>query len=563
MMRSAFAFLLFFAFAAILLLTPNLAQSETPLRQVAYWKFDEIRRTVFSDTSAAREGVCADGCPTAVRGIDVAAQYFDGTAGLEMLAQAEFVWNNQSEFTIELWLKAEPGQTCATRDEVTVGFGDEAIGGWSLGCAAENGRAQFWLADAWGNSLVLQSNRVITDGRWHHIVAQRDGVNDVNTLIVDGTDIVSGVQRYRGAFGVETAVLQVGAWGESGRFVGAVDELSLYEGLLPQKETLTHYYIARAYGDGCATQVNIMPLGDSITRGYGTGTQPTNPNYNYGYRLELDTLLTNSNYNFDFVGGENDGGPSGVVFDFDHEGHGGFRADQIADNLNGYLTQNPPELILLHIGTNDIAQLNGTSANDVDTILEGIDTFDEQITVILALIVDQNPADSQYMVGDVDAFNSNLQAIAQARINNGDKIILVNQNTAINYPADMYDWLHPQLSGYNKMANVWFNELDMILPDCTTPIITTTPTTTASVGEIYTYNVDAAGDPNMTFGLTAAPNGMTINPNTGLISWTPNENQRGSHIVTVEVSNSFGSDTQSYTLVVNYEIYLPAVLRTP
>lgn len=563
-MRSAFALLLFFAFVAILLLTPNSAQSATPLRQIAYWKFDEIRTDLFSDTLSATEGVCADGCPTAVRGIDVAAQRFDGTAGIELPAQAEFVWNDRSEFTIELWLKAEPGQTCATSDEVMVGFGDESVGGWSLGCAAENGRVQFWLADARGNSFVLQSNRAITDGRWHHIVAQRDGVNDVNILIVDGKDVVSGVHRYRGSFGAGTAVLQVGAWGESGRFVGTVDELSLYEGLLPQKEILTHYYIARAYGDGCATEVKIMPLGDSITRGYGTAIgsmDPTNPSNNFGYRWELDNLLNNANYNFDFVGSQTE--PIGGSFDLNHEGHGGFRADQIAGVLNGYLTQNPPELILLHIGTNDIAQGQGTSAADVGTILDGIDTFDEQITVILALIVDQKPDDPQYMVDAVNTFNNNLQSLAQARISDGDKIILVNQNTALNYPADMFDWLHPQLSGYNKMSNVWFNELDTILPDCTAPVIATTPATTASVGDIYIYDVDAAGYSDMTFTLTAAPNGMSISPSTGLITWTPTNNQSGSHTVTVEVSNTVGSDSQTYTLIVNYEVYLPTILRNP
>ncbi|MCP4422090.1 MAG: hypothetical protein GY805_36215, partial [Chloroflexi bacterium] len=557
--------LLFLSLAAILLLMPDPARSAVPLTQIAYWKFDEIRGTTFSDTWAKRDGFCAESCPNAIRGIDHAAQSFDGTAGINIPIQEDFSWNNQSEFSIEFWMKAEPGKTCTTTDEVIVGWGNEVLGGWSLGCSAENGRAQFWLADARGHSAVLHSNRVVTDGRWHHFVGIRDGINEVNTLIVDGTDIVAATQRYVGVFGAGTDALQVGAWVENGRFVGVVDELSLYEGVLTQNEILTHYYLARAYGDGCTTQVNIMPLGNSITRGYGSGSNPTNPSFNYGYRLELDNLLTTANNNFDFIGSLNDGGPSGVSFDFDHEGRGGFRADQIATWLSGYLTLNPPELVLLHIGTNDIAQENDTSVTDVNIILDGIDTFDEQITVILALIVDQKPDDPKYMAGLVDTFNTNLQALAQSRTNNGDKIILVNQNNALTYPDDMFDWLHPNESGYNKMADVWFNALQNILPHCTTPVINSTPTTTAFVSQPYVYDVNAAGDPTTTFALTDAPNGMSIDPDTGLISWTPMGNQRGSHAVEVEASNSFGIDTQSFVILVEYEyeIFLPIINRNP
>ncbi len=545
--------LLSFAVAA-LLLTPSPARSAVPLTQIAYWKFDEIRSDTFSDSVALLDGYCTDDCPVSVRGVNRAAQRFDGTAGIEVPAEGEFAWDNRAEFSIEFWVKGEPGQTCATVDEVMVGWGDQNVGGWSLGCAAENGRAQFWLGDSRGNNVVLESNRVITDGRWHHIVGIRDGLNDVNTLIVDGTDITSVAQRFSGTFGEGTAVLHIGKLGTGAGFVGALDEVSLYEGVLPETEILPHYYLARPYGDGCGTTVNIMPLGDSITRGYGTGTIPTNPAFNYGYRFELDNLLTAANYNFDFIGNLNDGGPSGKSFDYDHEGHGGFRADQIANEVSNYLTLNPPELILLHIGTNDIAQGNGPSAADVNDILDEIDAFDEHITVILALIVDQNPSEPQ-----VATFNTNLQTIAQNRISNGDKIILVNQNTALTYPGDMYDKLHPQESGYNKMADVWFNALENILPNCTTPIITSTPPTTAAVGQPYVYDVNIAGDPATTFALTTAPSSMTINSTTGLISWTPAENQRGIHTVTVKATNTFGTDTQTFMVTVPHELFLPFI----
>ena len=55
------------------------------------------------------------------------------------------------------------------------------------------------------------------------------------------------------------------------------------------------------------------------------------------------------------------------------------------------------------------------------------------------------------------------------------------------------------------------------------PQITSTPVTSATVGVAYSYDVnasDANGD-TLSYSLTQAPAGMTINASTGLIAWTP------------------------------------------
>ena len=82
----------------------------------------------------------------------------------------------------------------------------------------------------------------------------------------------------------------------------------------------------------------------------------------------------------------------------------------------------------------------------------------------------------------------------------------------------------------------------------TPPSITSTPITIGEVGTPYAYDVQAVGDPVLLYELTSAPGGMTIDPATGVISWTPTA--VGSFNVTVRVSNSFGDDTQSFTIVV-------------
>ena len=83
------------------------------------------------------------------------------------------------------------------------------------------------------------------------------------------------------------------------------------------------------------------------------------------------------------------------------------------------------------------------------------------------------------------------------------------------------------------------------------PLITTTPDTEVAVSSLYTYNVDAVGIPAPTFALTVKPDGMSIDPDTGMILWTPSPDQEGQHSVAVAASNSSGTDLQNFTIDVN------------
>ncbi len=84
------------------------------------------------------------------------------------------------------------------------------------------------------------------------------------------------------------------------------------------------------------------------------------------------------------------------------------------------------------------------------------------------------------------------------------------------------------------------------------PVIESDPVTTAKEGAVYTYNVEAT-DPNedtLIYSLTTSPTGMTINSTTGVITWTPTEDQVGENEVVVEVSDGRKSTTQSFTVTV-------------
>jgi len=88
------------------------------------------------------------------------------------------------------------------------------------------------------------------------------------------------------------------------------------------------------------------------------------------------------------------------------------------------------------------------------------------------------------------------------------------------------------------------------------PVITSRPVETARVWAPYTYNVKAKdSDPrdSLSYSLTKNPEGMTIDTNTGLITWRPTSAQAGSFDVVVRVTDSYkirAFDTQSFTITV-------------
>lgn len=305
----------------------------------------------------------------------------------------------------------------------------------------------------------------------------------------------------------------------------------------------------------CDNPIRIMPLGDSITQGKSSGVDIESQQI--GYRKTLYDMLAADGYdNINFVGSLTHG-QDYPGFDPNHEGHPGRTDGYIASNVYGYLdavyeVDGPVDIVLLHIGTNEV----NTSSGDVMNILNEIDDWEvdnnSPIIVILARIINRSSFDQT-----TADFNTNVAAAAQLRINNGDDIIIVDMENGagINYAlttsgGDMWDNLHPFATGYDKMAQIWFNALKTRLPSCAPDVeITSSAVTTAMVGEPYTYDVEALGLPAPTYSLLTAPAGMTIDSNSGVISWTPTT--AGDFPVEVEASNGVTSDTESYTLRVN------------
>jgi hypothetical protein len=79
--------------------------------------------------------------------------------------------------------------------------------------------------------------------------------------------------------------------------------------------------------------------------------------------------------------------------------------------------------------------------------------------VVLARIINRNDE----LSGITTTLNGLIQTRADARIAAGDRIVVVNMESALNYPGDLADHVHPNNTGYGKMADVWFAALKTLL----------------------------------------------------------------------------------------------------
>jgi hypothetical protein len=94
-----------------------------------------------------------------------------------------------------------------------------------------------------------------------------------------------------------------------------------------------------------------------------------------------------------------------------------------------------------------------------------------------------------------------------------------------------------------------YKPLPIVIPNAPPRFTSTPPMEFKSL--TYTYQAaaeDSDGDP-ITFSLTSAPEGMTIDPETGRIDWTITRDDVGDHTIEVSAEDGFGGKAfQKYTL---------------
>lgn len=220
----------------------------------------------------------------------------------------------------------------------------------------------------------------------------------------------------------------------------------------------------------------VRPFGDSITAGYGFGTGCPSPNPpkpppiqcwppspdGGGYRGYLLADPPNK-VPFVMVGRRSDNSAIWIWENRqqNHDGYGGYGIEQLYT-----VAQQPPEadVILVHAGTNDIDSGNATgeqTAARLKQLLINLLTTDQRAKVLVAQIVPNFKPGKNAIVMDynkripgvIDTFKSWLRTLK-----------VVDLNTGMTVGDMLPDGVHPNPSGYKKMATGWKNAINALPP---------------------------------------------------------------------------------------------------
>ncbi len=217
--------------------------------------------------------------------------------------------------------------------------------------------------------------------------------------------------------------------------------------------------VAWAINGSPTVVVKLLALGDSITHGTSGF---------WSYRRELTSKLDADTCSYDMVGSEfgpEDGTVGSGDFDRDHEGHRGFRTDEILSGLPGWMSQYQPDWILLHIGTNDVIQGVSPSiaAANITSIIQQIRIVNPSAGILMAQIIPNFPTNESV----VNSLNSEIFTVASSTTTAQSPVIVVDQYSGYDTFVNNFDQVHPNLSGELLVSDNWYAELqNHILASC-------------------------------------------------------------------------------------------------
>jgi lysophospholipase L1-like esterase len=192
-----------------------------------------------------------------------------------------------------------------------------------------------------------------------------------------------------------------------------------------------------------------MPLGDSITESSAGRAS---------YRYWLWKYLEEAGIRADFVGsmhGVHGGEPLYRDFDADHEGHWGWTSAQAVERIDDWAARNPPDLVLLHLGTNDIGRtpVEETMAN-LAAIAEALRRHNPRVTLLVAQLIPVYQFESY-----IEPINEAIPDLVARLDTEESRVLLVDQRDGFDAAEDTWDGIHPNQTGEQKMARRWLAAL--------------------------------------------------------------------------------------------------------
>jgi lysophospholipase L1-like esterase len=158
--------------------------------------------------------------------------------------------------------------------------------------------------------------------------------------------------------------------------------------------------------------------------------------------------------------GSNKAPDCGFPYDGDNEGHAGSLATDFAakGNLTGWLNTAKPDVIMMHLGTNDVIQKKpvGDIIKAYDTLVTEMRLSKTTMKILISLLI---PIDRFSANSGIVELNKAIIAWAPTKSTKQSPITIVDNYTGFNTTTDTVDGEHPNDAGNEKLASKFFQPL--------------------------------------------------------------------------------------------------------
>jgi lysophospholipase L1-like esterase len=234
--------------------------------------------------------------------------------------------------------------------------------------------------------------------------------------------------------------------------VGPEGDANTTVGILPNNSTLPQLG-------------TLLPLGDSVTYGYVSDGDPHNDDGGYRRYLWDDIAAIGLSSTTNFVGPLQTGV---ITIDRDHQGHSGWRTDQLLPLIAPDMEAYNPNIVLMQAGSNDVGHgaSVSTALNGLGSMLDAIYAAKPNVKVYVFNYSGPRQNDIAFSTRNATygQLTSGLRSLVSQRAAAGKRIQFVdmaqaNLDTSINSTDFGQDGVHLSPQGYKKIADVLFNAL--------------------------------------------------------------------------------------------------------
>jgi hypothetical protein len=205
-----------------------------------------------------------------------------------------------------------------------------------------------------------------------------------------------------------------------------------------------------------SSAIRIMPLGDSITQA---------DSEHDSYRRPLFRTLALEGHEVDFVGSlrsNHGGGPPRRDFDLDHEGHWGWRVDQVLEKIEGWVEAAKPDVLLVHLGSNDVFQRQSVSSTleELSRLIDAVQRARPDASFLVARLITTAHPDPNSAIAEL---NEGILRLASK--STGRSTVSIVDLGGFDAARMTYDGVHPNAEGEIYLADRWLDALERHLDE--------------------------------------------------------------------------------------------------